>query len=242
MPHRHGGHQRGLASGKSLCSSSRFSPRPADVVQRHCLQRRGDRCAPGSRPTSEQCRHNGDAMVPDAQVQEFVEHVVAAATADFQDGAKASVLIDVYCGVGLFAVACSAKVNKVFGIELDKTAIGLAKRNAITRGLENTSFMAADAGDGLAWVSRELGATAATGASVIVDPPRQGLAKGARAALLAWRPRRVVYVSCDPGTQARDLQDFVTAGYTLTRVTPFDLFPQTRHLEAVAVLDRRVLD
>eukprot|EP00929_Paragymnodinium_shiwhaense_P117357 TRINITY_DN8784_c0_g1_i3.p1 TRINITY_DN8784_c0_g1~~TRINITY_DN8784_c0_g1_i3.p1 ORF type:complete len:492 (+),score=113.39 TRINITY_DN8784_c0_g1_i3:41-1477(+) len=135
-----------------------------------------------------------------------------------------------------------AKVNKVFGIELDKTAIGLAKRNAITRGLENTSFMAADAGDGLAWVSRELGATAATGASVIVDPPRQGLAKGARAALLAWRPRRVVYVSCDPGTQARDLQDFVTAGYTLTRVTPFDLFPQTRHLEAVAVLDRRVLD
>eukprot|EP00929_Paragymnodinium_shiwhaense_P117359 TRINITY_DN8784_c0_g1_i5.p2 TRINITY_DN8784_c0_g1~~TRINITY_DN8784_c0_g1_i5.p2 ORF type:complete len:103 (+),score=14.29 TRINITY_DN8784_c0_g1_i5:268-576(+) len=102
--------------------------------------------------------------------------------------------------------------------------------------------MAADAGDGLAWVSRELGATAATGASVIVDPPRQGLAKGARAALLAWRPRRVVYVSCDPGTQARDLQDFVTAGYTLTRVTPFDLFPQTRHLEAVAVLDRRVLD
>ena len=71
---------------------------------------------------------------------------------------------------------------------------------------------------------------------MVIDPPRKGCDESFRQQLLAYRPQRLVYVSCDPATQARDLKDFIEGGYRITRILPFDLFPHTRHIENVVSL------
>ncbi|CAK0827662.1 unnamed protein product [Prorocentrum cordatum] len=109
----------------------------------------------------------------------------------------------------------------------------LARRNAEAHGATNVTFAARDAADGLHGVQADPDETV-----VLVDPPRAGLSPGARAALRGLGPRRLVYVSCDCHTQARDLRELTAGGYAVRAVTPLDLFPQTRHLESVVVLER----
>lgn len=164
----------------------------------------------------------------------FVEHVITAASAARVDGVSPRALVDIFCGVGLFALSAASRFQRVIGIEVDSTAVRLARRNAAEHGCE-AEFLAADAAEGLAQVAA---AVAPEDAVAILDPPRQGLTAEAREALASWRPRRVVYVSCDCATQARDLKDLVDTGYTIQSATPFDLFPQTRHLEVVVTLER----
>eukprot|EP00930_Biecheleria_cincta_P048337 TRINITY_DN33661_c0_g1_i1.p1 TRINITY_DN33661_c0_g1~~TRINITY_DN33661_c0_g1_i1.p1 ORF type:complete len:507 (-),score=86.56 TRINITY_DN33661_c0_g1_i1:14-1534(-) len=160
----------------------------------------------------------------------FVKHVVSAAQM-----AGIEFLLDVYCGVGLFAISAAKKhFRYVLGVEVDDAAVTFARYNAKNHGLRNVEFLAADASRGIEQLRARLPSERT---AVVVDPPRQGLSQEARVALLSLRPRRLVYVSCDCATQARDLRDFVSAGYKLQGATPFDLFPQTRHLEVVVVLD-----
>ncbi|CAE7304325.1 unnamed protein product [Symbiodinium pilosum] len=118
--------------------------------------------------------------------------------------------------------------------QVEATAVRVARRNASER-RSVAEFLAADAADGLAQVATVVPPEDAV---AILDPPRQGLTVEARKALASWSPRRVIYVSCDCATQARDLKDLTDAGYTLKSATPFDLFPQTRHLEVVVTLER----
>ncbi|CAE8636255.1 unnamed protein product [Polarella glacialis] len=177
----------------------------------------------------------------------FVTRIVGLAAEPLQGGDSLvpEVLVDLYCGVGVFAIAASRHFQRVFGIELDGGAIELARGNAVANGAGNVSFQACDAGDGLSAL------LAASGASeealrgersvVIVDPPREGLLPVASEALLDWGPQRIVYVSCDPATQARDLKELTAKGnYVVKRIVPFDMFPQTRHVESVVVLERRM--
>eukprot|EP00933_Yihiella_yeosuensis_P043808 TRINITY_DN38797_c0_g1_i1.p1 TRINITY_DN38797_c0_g1~~TRINITY_DN38797_c0_g1_i1.p1 ORF type:complete len:520 (-),score=75.56 TRINITY_DN38797_c0_g1_i1:150-1709(-) len=179
---------------------------------------------------------NNSSILP-----KFVEHVVNSAVsgASMEDGdSEANLshhLLDVYCGVGLFAISAARHFQHVTGIELDATAVELARENAERNGVCNASFIALDAAEGLEEVLSMASQSRRT--VTIVDPPRQGLMPEARAALLALRPRRLVYVSCDPATQARDLKDMMAAGYKVCHIQPFDLFPQTRHLEVVTVLE-----
>ncbi|OLP86107.1 tRNA (uracil(54)-C(5))-methyltransferase [Symbiodinium microadriaticum] len=144
----------------------------------------------------------------------FVEHVITAASAARVDGVSPRALVDIFCGVGLFALSAASRFQRVIGIEVDATAVRLARRNAAEHGCE-AEFLAADAAEGLAQVAA---AVAPEDAVAILDPPRQGLTAEAREALASWRPRRVVYVSCDCATQARDLKDLVDAGYTIQRL------------------------
>ena len=150
-------------------------------------------------------------------------------------------LVDAYCGSGLFALSAASAFERVAGIEISESSVRFARENAAANGIANATFTAGDA----AAIFAGLPALATPGApdafapadtAVVIDPPRKGCDESFLTQLFAFRPRAVVYVSCDPATQMRDLKSFLAAGYTLTAAQPFDLFPQTRHLECVLTL------
>ncbi len=159
----------------------------------------------------------------------FVAHVAAEAA-----GAGARFLVDAYCGSGLFALGAARRFERVAGVEISESSVVAARANAAATGIGNASFLAGSAETLFAGLDFPAGETA-----VVIDPPRRGCDAPFLRQLLAFGPRTVVYVSCDPATQMRDLREFLGAGYRLTRVRPFDLFPQTRHLECVATLVRQ---
>lgn len=158
----------------------------------------------------------------------FVEHVVGEARAG---GAR--YLVDAYCGSGLFGLCAARYFEQVSGVEISETAVAKARHNAEINGLSNCMFLAADARHIFSGIS-----FAANDSVVVVDPPRAGCSGEFLDQLFAFGPRSVVYVSCNPATQMRDLMRFTEAGYELRKVQPFDLFPQTRHLECVMTLSR----
>ncbi len=146
-------------------------------------------------------------------------------------GSGAKFLVDAYCGSGLFALSCAPAFERVTGIELSATSVKFATENAAANNIANATFKAGDAAQIFAGLDFPPADTA-----VVIDPPRKGCDELFLNQLFAFGPRAVVYVSCDPATQMRDLKGFLTAGYKLTAVQPFDLFPQTRHLECVIAL------
>ena len=146
-------------------------------------------------------------------------------------GRGARFLVDAYCGSGLFALSCAPAFERVSGVELSATSVKFATENAAANGLSNATFRAGDAAQIFAGLDFPPADTA-----VVIDPPRKGCDESFLNQLFAFGPRAVVYVSCDPATQMRDLKSFLAAGYQLTAVQPFDLFPQTRHLECVITL------
>jgi tRNA/tmRNA/rRNA uracil-C5-methylase (TrmA/RlmC/RlmD family) len=142
-------------------------------------------------------------------------------------------LVDAYCGSGLFALSCAPAFEKVAGVEISETSVKFATENAAANGIGNATFRAGDAAQIFAGLEFPPANTA-----VVIDPPRKGCDESFLQQLFTFGPRAVVYVSCDPATQMRDLKGFLAAGYRLTAVQPFDLFPQTRHLECVITLVR----
>ncbi len=145
----------------------------------------------------------------------------------------AKFLVDAYCGSGLFALSCAPAFEQVAGVEISESSIVFAKQNAELNGIGNTRFLAGDASAIFAGLEFPAADTA-----IVIDPPRKGCDEVFLHQLFAYGPRAVVYVSCDPATQMRDLKHFTEAGYVLTDVQPFDLFPQTRHLECVVTLKK----
>jgi len=143
-------------------------------------------------------------------------------------------LVDAYCGSGLFALASAGAFARVAGVEVSESSVAFARRNAEANAITNASFHASDAAALFARLDFPGPETV-----VIIDPPRKGCDDSFLQQLFHFGPRAVVYVSCDPATQMRDLKGFLAAGYDVTAVQPFDLFPQTRHLECVTTLVRR---
>ena len=146
-------------------------------------------------------------------------------------GSGAKFLVDAYCGSGLFALSCAPAFVRVVGVEISETSVKFATENAAANGIANARFRAGDAAQIFAGLDFP-----PTDTAIVIDPPRKGCDESFLRQLFAFGPRAVVYVSCDPATQMRDLKGFLAAGYTLTAVQPFDLFPQTRHLECVITL------
>ncbi|MFL5869776.1 MAG: 23S rRNA (uracil(1939)-C(5))-methyltransferase RlmD [Solirubrobacterales bacterium] len=143
-------------------------------------------------------------------------------------------VFDLFCGIGTIALVLASRAGEVWGLESVAPAIADAEHNAAANGIENASFAGADARLGI----RPLLERAGRPDVVVVDPPRAGLsAKVVRRVLECGAPR-IVYVSCNPTTLAPNAAQMVEAGYTLRRVTPVDMFPQTPHVECVALLDR----
>ena len=143
-------------------------------------------------------------------------------------------MVDAYCGSGLFALTAAPAFEKVAGIEISESSIVFARQNAAANHRTNVTFQAGDAAAIFAGLSFPAADTV-----VLIDPPRKGCDESFLNQLFAYGPRAVVYVSCDPATQMRDLKSFLAAGYELTAVQPFDLFPQTRHLECVITLRKK---
>ena len=146
-------------------------------------------------------------------------------------GGGAKFLVDAYCGSGLFALTLAKYFDKVAGVEVAETSCEWARKNARSNNIANAEFLTAAAEEIFARVAFPAAQTA-----VVIDPPRKGCTPEFIEQLVAFGPARVVYVSCDPATQVRDLKLLGRGGYRPVDVQPFDLFPHTRHLECVMTL------
>ena len=144
------------------------------------------------------------------------------------------VAVDLYAGVGAISFYLAGHARLVYGIEESPRAVLDAKENIRLNGFHNVRFLAGAAGPAL----RDLAPRLQRVDLLTLNPPRKGADEQAREAIVACRPRRVVYVSCDPDTLARDLAWFAERGYRPLRLQPFDLLPQTEHVECVALMER----
>lgn len=143
-------------------------------------------------------------------------------------------VIDAYCGIGTISLFLARQAAHVYGVEIVPEAIEDAKRNAALNGLDNTTFEAGAAEVVIPrWKQEGMNADV-----IVVDPPRKGCDPALLETILAIKPQRVVYVSCNPATLARDLRVLEDGGYRTVEVTPVDMFPQTVHVECVAWLKR----
>jgi 23S rRNA (uracil1939-C5)-methyltransferase len=143
-------------------------------------------------------------------------------------------LLDLYSGTGAISLLLARRVRAVYGIEVAAAAVADAIRNARANGIDNCTFLAGE----VRHVLPDLVRQGVSASIVVADPPRAGFHPKALLALAAMAPARIVYVSCNPSTLARDVADLARHGYRLEWVQPVDMFPQTPHIEAVARLCR----
>mgnify|MGYP005773833961 FL=1 len=144
---------------------------------------------------------------------------------------KTKTVLDLYCGTGTISLILSKHFKKVIGIELNKEAIDCAQENKKINKINNVNFICGDASKEIKKVQDKID-------YIIVDPPRSGLTKEGIGHILKLNPKKVVYISCDPITLARDL-NLLKEYYDIKEVTPVDMFPNTYHVENVAVLVRK---
>ena len=147
---------------------------------------------------------------------------------------KEDTVLDLYCGVGTITLAMASAAGKVIGVEVIPQAVEDARDNAKRNGIENAEFFCGDAGQA-ALALEEKGVKADV---VVVDPPRKGLNADTIEALARFAPRRIVYVSCDPATLARDVALLKERGYTLKNALAADLFPRCSHVESIVTMIR----
>ena len=143
------------------------------------------------------------------------------------------VLVDAYCGIGLFALILGDIAEHVYGIEADARAIQTANTNAAAFGLSGYDFYPGKTERLLFYTLRQC---KLADTCLILDPPRSGCAPAVLKTLREQKPRKLIYISCAPPMLARDIKTLRTFGYRLEKVTPFDMFPQTQHCEAIAEL------
>lgn len=149
------------------------------------------------------------------------------------DGESGGTALDLYCGVGLFALPMARNFERVIGIEENPASIEFAKRNAAANGVENVKFHTES-------VRKYLAGNKPRNVDLIVlDPPRAGTEKETIQNVIGLGSPRISYVACEPSVLARDLKRFDEAGYKIDSITAIDLFPQTHHVETVAKLSKR---
>ena len=168
---------------------------------------------------------------------------LALAYADLKGG---ETVWDLYCGIGTISLFLAQKAGQVYGVEIVPQAIEDARRNAGINGIENAEFFVGKAEEVLPEYyekyAREHGGESARADVIVVDPPRKGCDEALLDTVVKMRPEKVVYVSCDPATLARDLKVLCRAGYELEKVRAVDMFPMTVHVETVVLLSHKSLD
>ena len=146
---------------------------------------------------------------------------------------KDDLAFDLYCGAGTISLCLAVEAGNVIGAEIVPEAIDNAKANAALNGITNAEFICADAGE----AAQDLAERGLRPSVIVVDPPRKGMQEAAIQAVASMRPERIVYVSCDPATLARDILRFNSFDYALNAATVYDLFPRTKHVETVCLLE-----
>ena len=163
------------------------------------------------------------------QAQRLYEAAIAQAQITKED-----LVLDLYCGVGTITLAMAKAAGKVIGVEVVEHAVQDAKDNAVRNGIENAEFFCGDAGK----AALELESKGIRPDVIVVDPPRKGLNADTIEALDKMSPRRLVYVSCDPATLARDVALLKERGFVLQSAQAADLFPRCAHVESIVCLTR----
>jgi 23S rRNA (uracil1939-C5)-methyltransferase len=164
---------------------------------------------------------------------EMAEHLYAVA-AEYAGLSGKERVFDLFCGIGTIGLTMAAGAGEVWGLEIVPEAIADAERNARANKIENAHFMAGNARTGV----RPLVEKAGKPDVVIVDPPRAGLSQKIVRRVLECEAQKIVYVSCNPTTLAPNAVQLTEAGYKLARVRPVDMFPQTPHIECVALFEK----
>lgn len=143
-------------------------------------------------------------------------------------------VLDAYCGTGTIGLTMAKNAKKVLGVEINADAIRDAKENATLNGIQNVEFYNEDAGEYISFLARKKEKIDV----VITDPPRAGCSMKFLKSLIELSPKRVVYISCNPETLARDLNVLVKSGYRVKKIQGVDMFPHTNHIECVVALTR----
>jgi 23S rRNA (uracil1939-C5)-methyltransferase len=164
---------------------------------------------------------------------EMAERLYAVA-AEYAGLSGRELVFDLYCGIGTIGLTMARQAGEVWGLEIVPEAIADAERNAKANGIENARFLAANARTGVRPLLEEVGKPDV----VVIDPPRAGLSAKIVRRVLECEAQRIVYVSCNPTTLAPNAAQLTEGGYTLRRVRTVDMFPQTPHIECVALFER----
>ncbi|MEG0614684.1 MAG: 23S rRNA (uracil(1939)-C(5))-methyltransferase RlmD [Oscillospiraceae bacterium] len=143
-------------------------------------------------------------------------------------------LMDLYCGAGTIGLYLSKNVKELLGVEVVEQAVKNATENAALNKISNAKFICGDAGE----VSEKLAADGKTPDIIVVDPPRKGCDEATLSAILKMLPNKLVMVSCNPSTAARDCEILAKGGYALEKIQPVDMFPRTNHVECVVLMSR----
>ncbi len=169
------------------------------------------------------------------QVNSIQTEVLYAKALEYANLTGGEVVLDAYCGTGTISLFLSKKAKKVYGVEIVPEAIENAKKNSIENKIDNTEFIVGEAEA----VIPKLISKGVRADVVVVDPPRKGCDKILLEAISSMGPRTIVYVSCDPGTLARDLGILDELGYKTIEIQPVDMFPQTAHVECVVRIEKK---
>ena len=172
------------------------------------------------------------------QVNRPMAEVLYETALDFAGLTGRELVLDLYCGAGTITQVMARRAARVIGAEIVPEAIADARENARRNGVENAEFFCGDASA----VAAELAAKGLRPDVICVDPPRKGLAPEVVDAAAAMSPRRIVYVSCDPATLARDVKRFGERGYRAVRAAAVDMFPRTANVETVVLLSKGEVD
>ncbi len=168
------------------------------------------------------------------QVNRTQAEVLYSLAADAAALTGEETLLDLYCGTGTIGLSMANKAKQLIGVEVVAAAVEDAKRNAERNGVSSARFLCADAGE----AAQQLRHEGVRPDVVVIDPPRKGCTPDVIRTIVEMAPSRVVYVSCDPATLARDLKLFDELGYHTQQVTPVDMFPRTAHVECIVQLSR----
>ena len=145
------------------------------------------------------------------------------------------IILDLYCGTGTIGLSMAKSAKKLIGVEIIEAAVKNARKNAENNDINNAEFICADAAES----ARLLIERGETPDVIIIDPPRKGCSNELIHTIADFQPKRLVYISCDPATLARDLKIFDTLGFSILELTPVDMFPATPHVECVVLMSRK---
>jgi 23S rRNA (uracil1939-C5)-methyltransferase len=169
------------------------------------------------------------------QVNPVQTEVLYSKTLEYAGLTGNEIVFDAYCGTGTISLFLSQKAKKVYGVEIVLEAIEDAKKNALQNNVDNVDFLVGESEK----VIPELIDKGIKADVVVVDPPRKGCERSLLEAISKMKPKKIVYVSCDPATLARDLGILKELGYETKEIQPVDMFPQTAHVECVVRIERK---
>lgn len=168
------------------------------------------------------------------QINPLQTEILYNKAVEFANLDKSMTVLDAYCGIGTVGLVAAKHVKKVYGVEVVADAVNDAKKNAVKNNIKNAEFYVADAKDFIKEIEQENIKIDVA----LIDPPRMGCSKEFISSLNTITPQKIVYISCNAETQARDIRLLMQSGYTVTKCQPIDMFPHTNHVETVILMSR----